>query len=64
MLTLTVSGMHCAGCVATVQKVISEVDSAANVEIDLPTGRVDVITDEPRETIVAAIEDAGYDVMG
>ncbi|MCC2111595.1 MAG: heavy-metal-associated domain-containing protein [Hyphomicrobiales bacterium] len=64
MLTLTVSGMHCGGCVATVQKVITEVDSAANVEIDLPTGRVDIITDEPREKIVAAIEDAGYDVVG
>ena len=64
MLTLTVSGMHCNGCVATVKKVISEVDSAANVEIDLPSGRVEVNSTAPRETIVKAIEEAGYDVMG
>ena len=64
MFTLTVSGMHCEGCVSTVRNVIAEVDSAANVEIDLASGRVEVNSDTDQSVIAAAIEDAGYDVVG
>lgn len=62
MISLTVEGMTCMGCVKSVKNAVTRTDPAATVEVDLPTGKVDIDSASPREALVAAIEDAGYDV--
>ncbi|TPQ51943.1 hypothetical protein C2U72_05765 [Prosthecomicrobium hirschii] len=62
MITLKVEGMTCMGCVRSVEKAVGRADPGARVEIDLPSGKVAIESATPRETFVAAIEDAGYDV--
>lgn len=42
MQKFEVSGMTCGHCVRTVTEAVHGVDAAAQVEVDLPTGRVTV----------------------
>ena len=60
MLELTLPNMTCGHCVAVVTQAIQQVDPQAQVEVDLPKHRVRVHTTVQRETIVAAIDAAGY----
>lgn len=62
MITLTVEGMTCMGCVKSVKNAVARTDPAAKVEVDLAEGRVEIDSAVPRESLVAAIEAAGYDV--
>jgi copper chaperone len=39
------------------------VDPEAQVTVDLETGHVDVLSEQPRKDIVVAIENAGYAVQ-
>jgi len=55
-----VSGMSCAHCVTAVQNAIQAVDPKAQVTVDLETGHVDVMSHQPRQDILLAIENAGY----
>lgn len=58
-----VAGMSCAHCVHAVQNAVQTVDPQAQVTVDLKTGRVDVLSPQPRQDIAAAIENAGYRVQ-
>jgi copper chaperone len=58
-----VAGMTCAHCVSTVQNAVQAVDPEAQVTVDLDTGHVDVLSRQPRQDIVAAIENVGYRVQ-
>jgi copper chaperone len=60
---LNVTGMSCAHCVKAVQNAVLSVDPEAQVTVDLATGHVDVLSPQPREALVAAIENAGYQVQ-
>ena len=60
MLELTLPSMTCDHCVSVVTKAIKQSDPQASVEIDLASHRVRVETTEDRETIEAAIVEAGY----
>ncbi|MEU9890745.1 heavy-metal-associated domain-containing protein [Sphaerisporangium sp. NPDC051011] len=62
--TYTVTGMTCDHCVSSVKEEVGEVLGVTAVEVDLPTGRVDVTGTAPLddEAIRAAIEEAGYKV--
>lgn len=60
MYNFQVSDMTCSHCVATVEKAVKNVDSAAKVNIDLGTLAVRIESDEPVERFAKAIEDAGY----
>jgi copper chaperone CopZ len=60
MVTLTVTGMTCGGCAATVEKLIKREDAGAKVSVDLATGRVEADTRAPAEALVKAIEAAGF----
>jgi copper chaperone len=62
MLTLDVEGMTCMGCVRSVRNAIEKADPKARVEIDLPSGRVDIDGGLSRGEAKAAIEAAGFDV--
>ena len=59
-----VSGMTCGGCVRSVTNAITARDSAAKVEIDLPTGVVTVDGDLSEDTVKDAVEGAGFDFGG
>ncbi len=55
-----VAGMSCGHCVSNVENAVKTVDPEAQVTVDLDTGKVDVLSEQPRQDIVAAIENAGY----
>jgi len=55
-----VSGMSCGHCQQAVTRAVQQVDPEAQVTVDLPTGHVDVVSQQPRENIILAIENAGY----
>jgi copper chaperone CopZ len=60
--TFQVTGMTCGHCERAVTQEISQVHGVARVDVDLPTGRVTVFTDQPvdRADIAAAVDEAGY----
>ena len=67
-MVLPVSGMHCASCVAKVEKAVGALAGVAGVLVDLPSRTVEV-TFKPDssldfKTLKRAIEKAGYDVLG
>ncbi|MEW6343469.1 MAG: cation transporter [Paraburkholderia sp.] len=58
-----VEGMSCQHCVAAVTNAIREQDGAAQVKVDLATGRVAVESAQPADRLKAAIDEAGYTVV-
>ncbi len=63
MQTLKVSGMTCGGCVASVKKALSDLAGGTPVQVDLATGKVEFADSIDKARAIAAIEDAGYDVV-
>jgi copper chaperone len=59
-LELTVDSMSCGHCVKAITQALKELDPAAQVQVDLPSKRVAVQTSQPREAVVAALDEAGY----
>ncbi len=57
-----VAGMSCGHCVNAVQDAVQTVDPKAQVTVDLATGHVDVVSEQSRTDLAAAIENAGYKV--
>jgi len=64
MLKLKVAGMTCGGCVNSVKTAVAAAAPGAKVSVDLKSGEVAIDAAAPRQAIVTAIEDAGYDVVG
>ncbi|MEV1169084.1 copper ion binding protein [Nonomuraea sp. NPDC049784] len=62
--TYTVKGMTCGHCVSSVKEEVGEVAGVTSVEVDLAGGLLTVESDSPLDTatIVAAVEEAGYEV--
>jgi len=64
-LTFTVPGMTCGHCEAAVKGEVGKVTGVAGVDVDLTTKLVTVAgTDLDAEAIVAAIDEAGFEVSG
>ena len=62
-LTLSVPGMTCGHCEAAVTGEVTAVSGVTNVTVDLETKLVTVTgTQLDRDSIVAAIDAAGFDV--
>lgn len=62
-IRLTVSGMHCGGCVKSVTNVLEELDGVTQVAVSLD-GYADIQYDENKVSVaqlIEAIEDAGFD---
>ncbi|MGF6443793.1 heavy-metal-associated domain-containing protein [Paraburkholderia youngii] len=59
-IELHVEGMSCQHCVAAVTNAIREHDAAAQVQVDLKSGRVLVESTQAIEALKAAIDQAGY----
>ncbi|MDX3103170.1 heavy-metal-associated domain-containing protein [Nonomuraea angiospora] len=64
--TYTVKGMTCGHCVSSVKEEVGEVSGVTSVEVDLASGLLTVESDSPVDAaeIVAAVEEAGYEVAG
>jgi copper chaperone len=60
--TFTVSGMTCEDCVASVSDEILEIAGVTVVDVDLPTGRLTVTSDQPvsEDQVASAVDEAGY----
>ncbi|MGQ3052640.1 MAG: heavy-metal-associated domain-containing protein [Roseateles sp.] len=56
----TLPDMSCGHCVAAITDALKAADAQARVEIDLPTRSAAVDSDLPRQTLVAALTEAGY----
>lgn len=63
MSTYTVVGMTCDHCARSVAEEVSIVPGVTDVEVDRATGRLTVAGREVSEAaVVAAVEEAGYEV--
>lgn len=64
--TYTVQGMTCGHCVSSVTEEVGEVAGVQKVDVDLATGRLTVVSevDVPETDIRAAVEEAGYQLVG
>ena len=62
-MVLTVPGMTCGHCEAAVKQEVGALDGVSDVLVDLDTKLV-TVTGDPldRDEIVAAIDEAGFDV--
>ncbi|MFF5992940.1 MULTISPECIES: heavy-metal-associated domain-containing protein [Prauserella] len=62
--TYTVKGMTCSGCMNKVTTAVTGVAGVNDVDVDIATGEVTVISDNPIDgkLVRAAIADAGYEV--
>jgi copper chaperone len=63
MLRYQVKGMSCGHCVKAITSAIHDVDPAAKVDIDLQAKDVAIETTASSESVIKAIEDAGYEVV-
>ncbi|WP_233800524.1 heavy-metal-associated domain-containing protein [Paraburkholderia sp. HP33-1] len=61
-IELHVEGMSCEHCVAAVTNAIREHDAAAQIHVDLATGRVVVDSTQTVDALKGAIDEAGYTV--
>jgi copper chaperone CopZ len=55
--------MTCGGCVASVKNALASLAGGAPVKVDLATGQVEFADTIDKARAIAAIEDAGYDVV-
>ncbi len=60
--TFTVTGMTCGHCEKSVTRALKQVDPQAEVKIDRSQNRVEVQSQQPRETLAQAITEEGYAV--
>jgi copper chaperone len=66
-IVLSVTGMTCGGCVASVQKVLAATPGVQSVEVTLTPGQARVVVDDARvdrAMLVQAVVDAGFGVDG
>jgi copper chaperone CopZ len=62
--TVTVMGMSCGGCAASVREEIGDIPSVNTVDVDLGSGTVIIDSEHPVTTgaIKNAVEEAGYEL--
>ncbi len=60
--TYTVTGMTCGHCVQAVTDEISALEGVRQVDVELTSGAVTVVSDDPldQEAVAAAVDEAGY----
>lgn len=66
MPEITIKGMTCPHCVASVTKALEDIEGLEEVKIDLATGKATYTEREPVEpaTIKEAITKIGFEVVG
>ncbi len=66
IITLPVTGMTCASCVARVEKVLKRVDGVAQANVNLATEKVSLVIDESKtslEKLAGVVSEAGYTLV-
>jgi copper chaperone len=63
MFEIKVSGMTCGGCVKSITNAVKNIDSKANVAVNLNSQLVTIETEKEQSEMVQAIEDAGFSVL-
>lgn len=66
-IQLSVTGMTCGGCVASVQRVLTALPGVQSAEVTLTPGQARVVYDPAlvdRAALVRAVIDAGYGIAG
>lgn len=65
MVRLNIEGMSCMHCVKHVKDALLEISGVSSVDVNL-NGKYAVVEGEnlSNEALKAAVEDAGYDVVG
>ncbi|MEV8615199.1 cation transporter [Amycolatopsis sp. NPDC051373] len=60
--TYTVEGMTCAHCVGAVREEVGEITGVREVDVDLASGAVKVVSEQPLAVaaVSAAVTQAGY----
>lgn len=63
--TYTVKGMTCGHCVNAVSTEVSALPGVSKVDVDLASGAVTVISEQPLDTeaVRAAVDEAGYELV-
>jgi copper chaperone len=61
-MIIEVRGMSCGHCASAITSAVSTLRGVAGVEVDVPGGTVRVDGTPDSAEVIAAIEDAGYDV--
>jgi len=62
-ITIDVQGMHCASCVARVEKALQKVEGVEGASVNLATGQAVVTLESektPTDPLIKAVEDTGY----
>src|SRR5690625_1694919 len=63
--SIRITGMHCAGCVAGVEKAIGKVESVTSVVVNLASESALIEYEDerfPAEAVRSAVESAGYQI--
>lgn len=60
MIEVTIEDMTCGGCVASITRVVKNLDPNANVDADVASKRVKIDSVIAADSVVAAIAEAGY----
>ncbi len=65
-VSISIDGMHCSGCVRSVEKATSSLDGVSNVSVNLDKGELTAEIAKPDllDALKGAIEDCGFDVTG
>jgi copper chaperone len=59
-MVFQIESMACGGCVSGAARAIRSVDPEALVEADLPSRRLAVQSQKPREALLGALAEAGF----
>lgn len=59
-MEFNIPAMSCGHCAGAITQAVKSLDPAAQINVDLATKKVVVETSKDRETVVAALADAGY----
>ncbi len=62
----TVTGMTCQHCVMSVTEEVAEIDGVTDVQVDLSTGTLTVVSsqDVSERTVRSAVDEAGFALAG
>jgi copper chaperone CopZ len=65
-MSITVAGMTCGHCAASVRDEISSIAGVTGVDVDVSSGLVRIYSDHPVDpgAVKGAIEEAGYRLAG
>lgn len=60
MIEFNIPSMSCGHCVKAVTEAVHEVDPQARVQVDLGSKKMQADTTAPRDAVVRALTEAGY----